>query len=157
MPFLPWKPNGEARPAKARNRQKSCMTAGASSFSGGYRTEAPPDQPRACARGLSKYLHGKTGEPVHVTPVVTLPGWYVKPLPGAENAEVKVVNPGRAWTLLDNSGTQIAWQQATASLTRSPSGTRKQIRALPTLRAKTGLHFTSIPSSQTVRCLRNRT
>lgn len=80
-------------------------------FPGGYRTEAPVDQARACARGLSKYLFGKTGEPVHVTPVVALPGWYVKPLPGAEHAEVKVVNPKRAWTLLDNSGTQIAWQQ----------------------------------------------
>jgi hypothetical protein len=80
-------------------------------FSGGSTTSEPLDQAQACARELSKFLFGKTGEHVHVVPVVALPGWFVKVLPGAESADVKVLNPKRMWSLLDNSGPAIPGPQ----------------------------------------------
>jgi membrane protein implicated in regulation of membrane protease activity len=81
-------------------------------FPGGFRDESPLEQARACARELSKYLHGRTGEPVRVIPVVALPGWFVKPTPGAEAAEVKVLNPKLVWMLLKIPGTPISPQQS---------------------------------------------
>lgn len=52
-----------------------------------------PQQAAAVSRELSTVLSGKLGEPVSVSPVVSLPGWFVttncKPVPG----QVAVINP----------------------------------------------------------------
>lgn len=87
-------------------------------FPGGFKVRAPLEQAAACARELSKYLHGKTGEPVRVIPVVALPGWYVKIVPGSESAEVKVLNPKLAWTLLDLRGAAFPTAQKTRIIDR---------------------------------------
>lgn len=77
-------------------------------FPNGFRDRAPLEQAAACARELAKDLHGKTGEPVRVVPVVSLPGWFVRTMPGAQRAQVKVLNPKRIWSLLDPSAPLIS-------------------------------------------------
>lgn len=43
----------------------------------GWRTKKPLDQAERQARWLAAWLTSSTGEPVHVVPVLVLPGWYV--------------------------------------------------------------------------------
>lgn len=76
-------------------------------FPNGFKDRAPLEQASACARELAKDLHGKTGEPVRVIPVVSLPGWFVRTMPAAQHAQVKVLNPKLAWTLLETGAAPI--------------------------------------------------
>jgi len=46
-------------------------------FPSGYETDAPLTQAQRNAATLSKWLTGSRNAPVIVTPVVTLPGWYI--------------------------------------------------------------------------------
>jgi len=48
-------------------------------------------QARRNAKWLSNYLAGKTGEPVQVTPILVLPGWYVYPV-DKRNFAIKAMN-----------------------------------------------------------------
>jgi hypothetical protein len=76
-------------------------------FPSGFKDRAPLEQASACARELAKDLLGKTGEPVRVIPVVSLPGWFVRGTPGSQQASVKVLNPKLAWTLLEPGAAPI--------------------------------------------------
>ncbi len=76
-------------------------------FPSGFKDRAPLEQASACARELAKDLLGKTGEPVRVIPVVSLPGWFVRATPGSQHASVRVLNPKLAWTLLEPGAAPI--------------------------------------------------
>lgn len=77
-------------------------------FPGGRRDALPVEQATACARELSRYLGGTTGEPVSVVPVVALPGWFAKDRPGAGAGIARVVNPKMAGALLNTAAPPMA-------------------------------------------------
>lgn len=58
-----------------------------------WRETKPLEQARAQARWLADYLRGETGESVPVIPVVSLPGWFVRPGRDAHRSDVRVINP----------------------------------------------------------------
>jgi hypothetical protein len=58
-------------------------------FPGGAEDRSSIPQAERNARDLSNYLARKTGEPVHVTGLVVLPGWYIS----YKNPDVPVFNP----------------------------------------------------------------
>lgn len=62
-------------------------------FAGGATEHLPVQQAQAVANELSKWLHGKVGEPVSVQPVVALPGWFVKTTQRHVNGQPYVINP----------------------------------------------------------------
>lgn len=62
-------------------------------FAGGANEQLPVQQAQAVASELSKWLHGKIGEPVCVVPVVALPGWFVKTTQKPGNGQAYVINP----------------------------------------------------------------
>lgn len=62
-------------------------------FAGGASEHLPAQQAQAVANELSKWLHGKIGEPVGVVPVVALPGWFVKTTQKPANGQTYVINP----------------------------------------------------------------
>lgn len=62
-------------------------------FAGGANEHLPVQQAQAVANELSKWLHGKLGEPVNVVPVVALPGWFVKTTQKPGNGQAYVINP----------------------------------------------------------------
>lgn len=62
-------------------------------FAGGANEHLPVQQAQAVASELSKWLHGKLGEPVPVVPVVALPGWFVKNTQKPVNGQAYVINP----------------------------------------------------------------
>ncbi|WP_068825479.1 nuclease-related domain-containing protein [Pseudomonas sp. BMS12] len=62
-------------------------------FAGGANEHLPVQQAQAVAGELSKWLHGKLGEPVSVAPVVALPGWFVKTTHKPGNGQAYVINP----------------------------------------------------------------
>ena len=62
-------------------------------FAGGATEQLPVQQAQAVASELSKWLHGKVGEPVSVVPVVALPGWFVRTTQKPANSQVHVINP----------------------------------------------------------------
>jgi hypothetical protein len=76
----------------------------------GFSDTAAIEQARACAAELSKFLTGRTGEPVRVVPVVALPGWFVKNRREASTSEAMAINPKMGGTLLNHPGTPM--QQA---------------------------------------------
>ncbi|MGJ4728754.1 nuclease-related domain-containing protein [Luteimonas sp. SDU101] len=71
-------------------------------FAGGHWDEAAVSQAEAEAAWLSKYLQGETGQRVPVVPVVSLPGWFVRPLPVEQTSPAKAINPKRAYMLLQD-------------------------------------------------------
>lgn len=64
----------------------------------------PVEQARHQARWLSDELRGAAGEPVPVIPVVTLPGWFVKPGKDAHRSDVRVINPKMHSIFFDSRG-----------------------------------------------------
>lgn len=78
-----------------------------------HQTNKPLDQARALAQWLSKLLHGETGQPVRVIPLVALPGWYVTLEQGAASSDVKVINEKWQKTFLDVGGPEISTEQRT--------------------------------------------
>ena len=75
-------------------------------------TNEPFDQAKAQAAWLSKWLSGSVGDPVKVSPMVTVPGWYVD----RKTAEgIPVLNPKNVKTFLDSrkglvlSDSMIQW------------------------------------------------
>lgn len=62
-------------------------------FAGGANEHLPVQQAQAVAGELSKWLHGKLGEPMNVVPVVALPGWFVKTTQKPGNGQAYVINP----------------------------------------------------------------
>jgi hypothetical protein len=61
-------------------------------------TTEPIDQAKAQAAWLSKWLSGAVGDPVKVSPMVTIPGWYIdRKTPGS----VPVLNPKEVKIYLD--------------------------------------------------------
>ncbi len=51
---------------------------------GGFKTRKPMEQARRNAQDLSKWLTGSSSEAVRVTPVVAMPGWFVKEDPAGD-------------------------------------------------------------------------
>ena len=80
-------------------------------FPVGHRDGKSVDQALACASELSKYIKGKTGEPVKVVPVVALPGWYVTNRANPVEHDAVAINPKLAYQLLDRPGTPIPQAQ----------------------------------------------
>lgn len=80
-------------------------------FHGGTNETAPIAQARACAAELAKYLSGRTGEAVEVTPVIALPGWYAKNRPTAAASDVLVINPKMSNMLASRPGPAILGPQ----------------------------------------------
>jgi hypothetical protein len=77
------------------------------------------DQAKANARWLAKFLSGALAEPVKVTPVLTLPGWFVSSRVGLADAGIlvlalkalrKVLLDRRGSSLTDRQMEQIAHQ-----------------------------------------------
>ncbi|MCA0393546.1 MAG: NERD domain-containing protein [Proteobacteria bacterium] len=71
-------------------------------FAGGKTDDKSVRQAEAEAAWLSKHLQGETGQRVPVVPVVSLPGWFVKPLPVEQTSVTKAINPKRAYMLLQD-------------------------------------------------------
>jgi hypothetical protein len=61
-------------------------------------TTEPMDQARRQAAWLSKWLSGAVGDPVRVSPVVTIPGWYIE---RKSPNGIPVLNPKEVKTYLD--------------------------------------------------------
>lgn len=71
-------------------------------------TKAPLEQAERQAAWLTKWLDGAIGSPVHVLPVVALPGWFVE-LTGRGN--VRVFNGKQLGGLLKSRGAQRLSEQ----------------------------------------------
>jgi hypothetical protein len=71
----------------------------------------PLEQAKAQARWLADYLRDETGEPVPVIPVLCLPGWFVQADRAAQQAEVRVINPGMTGVFFE-AGSLPRLQQA---------------------------------------------
>jgi hypothetical protein len=76
-----------------------------------YRDTAAIEQARGCADDLRKFLKGRTGEQVLVTPVVALPGWFVKDRMEAKASGVLAINPKMGTMLLKQPGAALQASQ----------------------------------------------
>jgi hypothetical protein len=63
-----------------------------------WETTEPIDQAKAQGKWLAKWLSGAVGDPVSVTPIVTIPGWFIE---GKSPNGVPVLNPKQVKTYLD--------------------------------------------------------
>jgi membrane protein implicated in regulation of membrane protease activity len=76
-----------------------------------YRDTAAIEQAKGCADDLRKFLKGRTGEQVLVTPVVALPGWFVKDRMEAKASGVLAINPKMGTMLLKQPGAALQASQ----------------------------------------------
>lgn len=99
-------------------------------FAGGSREDLPIQQANAVARELEKLLYERLGDKVSVTPVVSLPGWFVTSInrPSPQNAIViNPKNPGyfRKLPVCVDQSTQLRVSAALTDLARRPKHPRE--------------------------------
>jgi hypothetical protein len=72
------------------------------------------EQAEANAQWLAGSLKAEIGERVHVTPFLTLPGWWVENKPSRDSRICRLVNPKALPQFLSNGSTVLTSQQITA-------------------------------------------
>jgi hypothetical protein len=83
---------GRSKKMSGRRKEDAEVTYDGKQLKFPFHTEKNPlEEAKDHARSLSKWLSSATGEPVQVTPVLTIPGWFIK---RTSPDGIAVLNPG---------------------------------------------------------------